>query len=265
MTGIVRRIARFIRGDSQRTAFKASVMNEFVDAMNSLLSMRGDKGIKVTFSDSGPVIELTEALQRGLALTGDGVGGKGVEDGQGEGPMRWRGEWVATKTYAINDIVIYRSSSAISGPDKAGTYIAAASNINSEPLEAAAASQADWKTFAKGSWDRLYLYNSSGSRKITLDSTEGIQLIKVEDTSNGYYCSITPDLISVTAGGNTVAITSTGSGEPRIQLNGTSGSLIDLDVVEWSAVGAAASMQLIEYKDHSSANKTFYALGSNPV
>lgn len=48
-------IERF-KEDGERTAFSAGVMNEIIDAINSLILMRGEGGTKVYKAESGFVI-----------------------------------------------------------------------------------------------------------------------------------------------------------------------------------------------------------------
>ena len=67
-------IKRFIQGDRKRKIVSARAMNELVDTLNALMNIKGQGGIRATLGDSGPVIELTPELQRGLALLGDGIG-----------------------------------------------------------------------------------------------------------------------------------------------------------------------------------------------
>lgn len=164
----IRFIKRFI-AKGRRNILSAKVANTLVDAINSLLRMREGKGIKITHADSGPVIELSDALQERLAMKGDGEGGEGMKDGQAEGALRWRGEWDNEKLFKKNDITIYRSASAIAAGDKAGTYIALVDNDDSKPFEAPAANQTTWRTLGKGAWERLVLGGEPGSGEGSVD------------------------------------------------------------------------------------------------
>ena len=68
------KLAPFIPGDDNRTAFSADVLNEIVDAINPFLNMKGAGGIKVIKSDANIVIAYT-------GLTGSGATGSVVIDG----------------------------------------------------------------------------------------------------------------------------------------------------------------------------------------
>lgn len=168
----MKRLKRVVEGSTD-TMLSASRANELIDAINALLNMRPGKGIKISKADSGFVIELTDALQEGLALKGDGEGGEGVEGGQAPGALRWRGEWDSTVAavggYSKNDIVIHRSDAAIDSGTKAGTYIAIADKPLIEPFEDEIEEQTQWRTFAKGSWGKLRIGSVDNPGSIFLD------------------------------------------------------------------------------------------------
>lgn len=163
-----------LKPKGKRTMFSASVANELIDKLNMLLGLREGTGIKLTFSDAGPVIELSDAIQKSLALKGNGAGDDSLDDGQGPGPLRWRGEWdqviADAGGYDRNDIVIHRSASAIDAGNKAGTYISVIDAPSAEPSEDVSTAQVQWRTFAKGSWSQLRIGSSSPAGSIYLDS-----------------------------------------------------------------------------------------------
>jgi hypothetical protein len=51
------KIEFFKEHDNSRTAFSAGVMNEMIAVLNAFLAMRGVNGVRVHWSDSGPVID----------------------------------------------------------------------------------------------------------------------------------------------------------------------------------------------------------------
>lgn len=144
-----------VRAGSGRTMLSASLANQVIEVCNMILAMRPGPGLKVSLADTNIVIELSDELQRGLALKGDGEGGDGVAGGQGPGALRWRGEWSSAEQYQRNDLVIHRTDAALVSGNKAGTYIALVDNEDEEPEEKPFADQDTWATFSKGAWDYL--------------------------------------------------------------------------------------------------------------
>jgi hypothetical protein len=63
------KIEFFKEHDNSRTAFSAGVMNEMIAVLNAFLSMRGVNGVRVHWSDSGPVIDAN------VNVTGSGGSG----------------------------------------------------------------------------------------------------------------------------------------------------------------------------------------------
>lgn len=120
--GFFGHIARFIAGDTKRTAKSASTMNQIVDGLNALLAMQGTNGIRVVPAAAGFTIELDDTVKRELGMLPE-IGASG-EVTPAKGALHWRGDWDAKKTYYSNDIVVHRSVAAIGAGLNAGTYIA---------------------------------------------------------------------------------------------------------------------------------------------
>lgn len=177
----MKKIENLVAGGG-RTLLSASVGNELINAINTLGGIRPGKGIKISKADAGFEIELSDQLQKSLVLNGNSSGSDTPDseddEGQGPGALRWRGQWSSTKTYERNDIVIHKTTAAINDGTQAGTYILIADeNSGTEPDEVDATVQAIWKTFAKGAWTKLVLYDSDGDpttdTSITLDGSTG--------------------------------------------------------------------------------------------
>jgi|GEM_PF-3100541 len=196
-----RRIARFVRGQWRDTPMNADRMNEIVDLLNALGAMDGKNGVRVIRAQAGYAIVLDDTVRQKLNDTNNPQAGEGF--------LRFQGEWNSTDTYEVNDVVIYRTSGAISSGTKAGTYCAIVRNTNVEPVEAAAASQATWRTLAKGAWDRLLIKNADG-QYFDLASGGGGSFANVPATYGWSFSNVELDFLNSARSGNLIEVRSFG-------------------------------------------------------
>jgi hypothetical protein len=142
-------IPRF-RARDGRTLLSASTANELVDAINALLNLRGQNGVKVVRAESGYVIEPDPTTADPTEPTGTG-----------SGTLNWRGEWWPGTTYATGDIVI-RSSRTNQFDAKSATYVSLAdANTGHEPPAGETLADAWWATLARGHWERITVRDPS--------------------------------------------------------------------------------------------------------
>lgn len=145
-------ITKFIQGDSKRTAFSADTMNELVGGLNQFLGTRAGKGIVITRSDSGWVIEWDPTSKGEDAILGEGGG-----TGSGTGNIAFQGDWSGAETYDVNDIVIKQLDPTNFNDGSASTYICIADVTVAGTFEPGVASgwATYWAVFANGFWKHI--------------------------------------------------------------------------------------------------------------
>jgi hypothetical protein len=136
-----------------KRGFNRRKLTEIVEALNPVLLMRGGRGIRVIPAEAGFVIEFYSKTASGLPSG----------TGSGSGTLNWRGVWSSAETYQNGDIVI-RPTAEQMEILKAGTFVSKVDdNLNQEPPALPDVENAYWHTLAKGSWERIYVRDSTGA------------------------------------------------------------------------------------------------------
>jgi len=274
--GLLRRIKRFIAGDTERTAFSASVMNELVDVCNAVLSARGQKGIQVHIADGGLVFELTDSLQDSLGmLTIQNPDGATDEP---PGILRWRGKWDATKQYRENDLVIVTADNVTTAPYLIGTFRAkedvpvGLAPADPETADIALDAFFSWEVFSKSSWDNLLLRSEEfPNLEIQLaapgvDGAWGIPFIRIKNATTGYDTYISSDrvLIGNPAGGvnNIFEVGPVVGGGGILRVWGSPTTFVEIAP---TTIPSDAIFQLVTFKNSAGVDESRWILCTNPV
>lgn len=261
--GFFARIARFVKGNAERTPMHSEAMNQIVDLLNALLNSRGVNGIRVVPAMAGFTFELDDDAKKQLGrLPTVGPSGE-VEPGLGT--LKWRGEWDVTETdYVSNNIVKVSNSPAyIPDTDTApvvGTWIANRVIVTGE----VPGTSDGWTIFSRGAWQGVSFDSANGSIYMTADPTIlGANPAKITLTKFGSPgITMSPSELLL---GNTVAV----SDQSVALYNSSSVQKIIMLVSDNGAAAADPSLNTVRvrevsFKDGAGVTKTAWFMCSFP-